>query len=46
MKSHLIPEPQPIESYIHERTDADFTHGYCPECALVMRKRIEDLRRP
>lgn len=22
-----------LEEYIHERTDADFTHGVCPDCA-------------
>jgi len=26
----------PIEVYISERTDAQFTHGYCPECAENM----------
>ena len=24
---------EPIESYIQDRTDAEFTHGMCPECA-------------
>jgi hypothetical protein len=24
---------EPIEIYIHNRTDAEFTHGMCPECA-------------
>lgn len=23
---------EPIESYIHDRTDTEFTHGMCPEC--------------
>ena len=23
----------PVEAYIHVRTDADFSHGICPECA-------------
>ncbi len=23
---------QPIESYISKRSDASFTHGFCPEC--------------
>ena len=22
-----------VEVYIHEHTDADFSHGLCPECA-------------
>ena len=26
----------PIEVYISEHTDAEFTHGYCPECAETM----------
>ncbi|HSB70133.1 MAG TPA: DUF3365 domain-containing protein [Candidatus Methylomirabilis sp.] len=25
-----------IESYIRERTDADFTHGLCPECTIEL----------
>ena len=24
---------QPMETYISARSDADFTHGYCPHCA-------------
>ena len=24
---------QPIEAYISRRSDADFSHGLCPECA-------------
>lgn len=24
---------QPLETYISARSDADFTHGYCPHCA-------------
>ena len=27
---------QPIESYISERTAAEFTHGICPECAALL----------
>ncbi len=34
---------EPIESYIHDRTDADFTHGMCPECA---RKYFGEFARP
>jgi hypothetical protein len=26
----------PIEQYIQERTDAEFTHGLCPECAKAL----------
>jgi two-component system NtrC family sensor kinase len=32
-----------IESYIQDRTDAEFTHGMCPECA---RKYFGDMARP
>jgi hypothetical protein len=31
-----------IESYIKKRTDANFTHGYCPDCAEAMLKQLED----
>jgi hypothetical protein len=24
----------PVELYVRDRTEADFTHGICPECAL------------
>ena len=26
-----------VEVYVHERTNAEFTHGICPECAKVYR---------
>jgi len=26
---------QPIEGYISERSEADFSHGICPECAQI-----------
>lgn len=26
----------PIESYITHRTDADFSHGFCPDCATTL----------
>ena len=26
---------QQIEDYIRQHSEADFTHGYCPECAKV-----------
>jgi transcriptional regulator with GAF, ATPase, and Fis domain len=28
-----------IETYISEHTDADFSHGYCPECANEFRRQ-------
>ncbi len=27
---------QPMESYISQRSHADFTHGICPECSATM----------
>lgn len=33
---------EPIERFIHDRTDADFTHGYCPECAKKYLGRFAD----
>jgi sigma-B regulation protein RsbU (phosphoserine phosphatase) len=33
----------PIESYIHERTEADFSHGYCPDCFKAAMKKVEKL---
>ncbi len=27
---------RPVESYIQDRTDADFTHTVCPECAKIL----------
>ena len=37
---------QRIEEYIEERTNAEFTHGLCPECAdkLVKEAGVENLR--
>jgi hypothetical protein len=31
---------QPIESYIHEKTATEFTHGLCPECAAALCKDL------
>lgn len=31
---------QQIEMYMHEHADAEFSHGYCPECA---KKALEEL---
>lgn len=33
---------QGIENYICERTDATFTHGYCPDCAQGLRDAVVD----
>jgi len=27
---------QPIESYIRDRSEAEFSHGICPDCALKL----------
>jgi sigma-B regulation protein RsbU (phosphoserine phosphatase) len=31
----------PIESYINQRTEADFSHTYCPDCFKIAMKQIE-----
>ena len=33
-----------IEKYIRERTDAEFTHGLCPECAKRLYPDVEAVR--
>jgi len=33
-----------VESYIAERSDAQFSHGICPPCATVLEKEIEEHR--
>jgi DNA-binding response OmpR family regulator len=33
-----------VESYISERSDAQFSHGICPPCADVLEKEIEEHR--
>ena len=35
-----------IEKYIGERTDAEFTHGLCPECAKVLYPGVDPGRKP
>lgn len=27
---------QPLETYVHDHSEADFTHGMCPDCAREM----------
>jgi phosphoserine phosphatase RsbU/P len=34
----------PIEYYIHQRTEADFTHTYCPECFKVAMDELDKLK--
>ena len=33
-----------VESYIAERSDAQFSHGICPPCANVLEREIEEHR--
>lgn len=33
-----------LESYVSEHTEAEFTHGYCPECAAKFREEIERMK--
>jgi sigma-B regulation protein RsbU (phosphoserine phosphatase) len=38
---------QQVETYISERTDAMFSHGFCPECyEKHIRPQMEETRRP
>ena len=30
-----------MESYIHERSDAEFSHGLCPECVKQLYQELE-----
>jgi len=41
-------EWQQIEEYIEERTNAEFTHGLCPECfdELLKEAGVENLPQP
>ncbi len=34
---------EPVESYIHSRSKADFTHTYCPDCLEIAMKEIDEL---
>lgn len=31
---------QQVETYVHEHSDADFTHGYCPSCARQIVRQL------
>ncbi|MGD0918823.1 MAG: response regulator transcription factor [Thermodesulfobacteriota bacterium] len=33
----------PIETYFHQHTEADFSHGYCPDCLKAAMKEVEKL---
>ena len=33
----------PIESYIHQHTEANFSHSYCPDCLKVAMEEVEKL---
>ncbi len=33
-----------VESYVSQRTQAEFTHGYCPECAAKVMEEIKRLK--
>jgi len=35
----------PIESYIHQHTEADFSHSYCPDCFKAAMKELEKFRK-
>ncbi|TLY32615.1 MAG: PAS domain S-box protein [Ignavibacteria bacterium] len=33
-----------VEAYLHDHTDADFSHGICPECTAKYKKMVIDRR--
>lgn len=35
---------QQVEAYLHERTEATFSHGICPACAVEVRKEVDALK--
>lgn len=35
---------QQVETYLHERTEATFSHGICPACAVEVRKEVDALK--
>jgi len=37
---------QQVESYIVKRTDAKFSHGYCPDCFNTVLREIEAMPKP
>jgi hypothetical protein len=36
---------QQVESYIHERSEATFTHGICPDCTKTVWHELREMRR-
>ena len=34
-----------LETFFRDRLNADFSHGYCPECVRAERKKLAFLRR-
>jgi hypothetical protein len=32
---------QPIEEYIRDRSEADFSHGFCPDCADKFKRKTD-----
>ena len=42
-KIHVDGTWIPIEEYIRERSEAEFTHGFCPECADRYRSSLKPL---
>jgi PAS domain S-box-containing protein len=34
-----------VETYLKERSGAEFTHGICPECKSKVQKEVEDLKK-
>lgn len=34
----------PLESYFRDRLNADFSHGYCPDCCRAERTKLDRLK--
>jgi hypothetical protein len=35
---------QQVEAYVHERSEAKFSHGICPECQVTVQAELEELK--
>jgi hypothetical protein len=33
---------EPVEAYVRDRTDAEFSHGYCPDCFARVMRELEE----
>lgn len=35
---------QQVEAYVHERSEATFSHGICPECRVTVQAELDELK--